>query len=533
MYNILLIDDEPGIVNGLAETLNRENMDLQVYTASTTGEGIKVAKQIKLDILCSDIEMPILNGFQFAEKVLKYWKDCKIVFLTGYNEFDYIYKSVHEFDGQYVLKSDEEKLLEVIKKYLLQIEEEQRNRLISEKMQQLMNEYQNSRKEKLWTEYLRNEDDKDVLSILTPICKEEGIDCELPVQCAVGRLLKREDKCNNFAQDLTQYFLKVKEEYKYFYSIYSVFLLNNDSYLILAQKKEGGECPEFRNILKSIQDTMYALDDQKISFIYSEKEMQLTEIKEQIELFHTFLEVNWSENNPVFIKLEDLMKENKGNNNYNCKEKYEISLERLLMEQKFKEIRQAFEELYKNVKSNHERSLSDAQEYYKSVGVIASYIENYVKYIEIPEDLRKSYFHLKYMTSVGEIHKFVMRFLKYMEHNCNLTITEDELIVHKIEAYVMNHITEDLSLDILAELVYFNPSYLSRFYKMNTGKNISQFIAEAKVIKAKELLKNSNEKIEDISEMLGFKSSGYFTVFLKKHIGMTPTEYRNQVGSKK
>lgn len=72
MYNILLIDDEPGIVNGLAETINRENLELQIYTASTAGEGIKIAKQTKLDILCSDIEMPVLNGFQFAEKIQKY-----------------------------------------------------------------------------------------------------------------------------------------------------------------------------------------------------------------------------------------------------------------------------------------------------------------------------------------------------------------------------------------------------------------------------------------------------------------------------
>lgn len=307
------------------------------------------------------------------------------------------------------------------------------------------------------------------------------------------------------------------------------FFYRGDSYLILAQKKVD-EYPEFQDVLKNIQNTMYDFEEQKVSFIYSEKELFLSELKEQIALFHTFLDVNWSENNPVLIKMEDMLKENRGAGN--TKEKYMISLDRLFIEQKFGEIRKAFEQLYHNVKSNRERSLTDAQEYYKSVGEIASYIENYVKYSEIPEELQKSYFHMKYMTSVNEIHKFIMKFFKYMEDNCTEATTEDEMIVHKIETYIINHITEDISLDVLAELVYFNPSYLSRFYKMNTGKNISQFIAEAKILKAKELLRNSNEKIEDISEMLGFKSSGYFTVFLKKHIGMTPTEYRNQIFSK-
>lgn len=530
MYNILVIDDEPGIVNGLEETLNRENWELQVYSASTVRAGLEIAQRVKVDILCSDIEMPVLNGFQFAQKVMRYWKDCKVLFLTGYNEFDYIYKSIHEFNGQYVLKSDEEKLVDVIKKYLVEIEEEQRNKLVSEKIQQLMEKYKNSRKEQIWSEYLRNGSKKDLFREVAEICKEEEINCNFPVEYAIGRLLQSDNKQNLDERDLTQYFLKVKEEYRYFYKIYSVFLLHNDSYLILTQPRVE-EHPKLQSVLKSIQDIMLDLGNEKISFIYSEKPVFLEEVKEQAELFCTFLEVNWSENNPVFIKLEDMIKENE----INCvdREKYGLQLEKWLVQQKFGEIGAAFQTLYLNVKNNQEHSLADVQEYYKGVGVIASYIENYVEYSKISEDLRKSYFHLRYMTSVNEIHKFVMNFLKYMEENCRKGITEDELIIQKIETYILNHIMEDISLDTLAELVYFNPSYLSRFYKLNTGKNLSQFIAEAKIIKAKELLKNGNKKVEDISEMLGFKSSGYFTVFLKKHTGMTPTEYRSHLSNKK
>ena len=530
MYNILMIDDEPGIVSGLEETLNRENLNLTVYTASTIGEGMKVAKSVKLDILCSDIQMPVMNGFQFSEEVLQYWKECKVLFLTGYNEFDYIYRSIHEFNGQYVLKSDEEKLVEVIRKYMTEIEEEQRNRLEAEQLKILTDRYLRNQREQLWTEYLRNGHGEKIPEALVTVCQEEGVDCDKPVACGMGRLLCAEKKKEACEEDLAQYLLQIKEEYRYFYHIYSVFLPYNDSYLILAQPKVE-EYPEFQHILNRMQNIMLELGGRKLSFIYSEKPVALEELGVQTELFATLLEVNWSENNPVFIRIEDFMKEKPSGSA--DRQKYEIRLERWLMEQKFGEIREAFDRLYLDVRKNQERSLADVQEYYKAVGVIASYIENYVKYSEIPEDLRKSYFHLRYMTSVGDIHRFVMSFLCYMEANSEKDISEDERIVQKIETYIFNHIMEDISLDTLAELVYFNPSYLSRFYKANTGKNLSQFIAEAKIIKAKELLKDSNEKIEEISEMLGFKSSGYFTVFLKKHTGMTPTEYRAQTITKK
>ena len=176
MYNILMIDDEPGIVSGLEETLNRENLNLTVYTASTIGEGMKVAKSVKLDILCSDIQMPVMNGFQFAEEVLQYWKECKVLFLTGYNEFDYIYRSIHEFNGQYVLKSDEEKLVEVIRKYMTEIEEEQRNRLESEQLKILTDRYLRNQREQLWTEYLRNGHGEKTPEALVTVCQEEGVD---------------------------------------------------------------------------------------------------------------------------------------------------------------------------------------------------------------------------------------------------------------------------------------------------------------------------------------------------------------------
>lgn len=145
--------------------------------------------------------------------------------MTGYNEFDYIYKSVHEFGGQYVLKSDEEKLLDVIKKYIFQIEEEEKKRLLSEKMLRLMENYKNNRKEKLWSEYLRNPENENAEKLLEELGKEEGIDFRMAVKCAVGRLLRKGSDESVLEEKMTQYFLKVKEEYKYFYHIYSVFLL--------------------------------------------------------------------------------------------------------------------------------------------------------------------------------------------------------------------------------------------------------------------------------------------------------------------
>lgn len=529
MYNILLIDDEPGIVEGLRRQLGKEDWDLQVYATSTVREGVSIAQKVKIDILCSDIQMPVMNGFQFAKKVLEYWGDCKVIFLTGYNEFDYVYKTIHEFGGKYVLKSDEERLNEAIKQYLSVIEKEEQNKLLSEKLRDLIKKYHDTRKQHCWEEYLKNEFAQEIFDELKSFVNEENVQDQKPIYCAIGCLLS-DGKNLEIEKKIPLCLFKVREEYQYFYEIYSVFLKHENTYLILVQQKQE-ECPDFQSLLESIQNKVLDLGNQKISFFYSENPIMLNEVKRQVELFFALAKINWAENNPVLVKLEEVMKKENNGNDY--EEKQEIQLERWLMEQKFGILKETFQELYVNIKNSKVHNLSDVQEYYKGVGIITSYIQCYMKYSDIPEDLQKNYFHLKYMTSEQEIHRFIMEFLEYMEKNSNNEITEEQLIIQKIENYIVNHISEDISLDNLAELTYFNPSYLSRFYKSNTGKNISSFIAETKIMKAKELLKSSNEKIEDISEMLGFKSSGYFTVFLKKHIGMTPTEYRNNSFSKK
>ena len=54
MYKILVIDDEKSIVKGLVKVLeSREELELQVYYAYTVSEGLKIAKEVKLDILCT------------------------------------------------------------------------------------------------------------------------------------------------------------------------------------------------------------------------------------------------------------------------------------------------------------------------------------------------------------------------------------------------------------------------------------------------------------------------------------------------
>lgn len=108
---------------------------------------------------------------------------------------------------------------------------------------------------------------------------------------------------------------------------------------------------------------------------------------------------------------------------------------------------------------------------------------------------------------------------------------ENNQIVKEIKEYVLNHLSEDPSLNAIANRMELTPNYLSLLFKSETGTNFSSFVAEERAKKAKKLLTQSRLKIYEISEACGYSSPKHFALCFKKFAGMTPQQYKNESGS--
>lgn len=102
-------------------------------------------------------------------------------------------------------------------------------------------------------------------------------------------------------------------------------------------------------------------------------------------------------------------------------------------------------------------------------------------------------------------------------------------IIKQTIAYIETHYQEKLSLNTLAAQVYVSPVYLSNLFSRIMGKTITEYIQKFRVDKAKELLKNPELAISDIAEEVGYSDIKYFAQVFKKIIGVTPTNFRNQL----
>lgn len=100
--------------------------------------------------------------------------------------------------------------------------------------------------------------------------------------------------------------------------------------------------------------------------------------------------------------------------------------------------------------------------------------------------------------------------------------------VNQVLDYVANHCQERITTASLARICHLNENYLCALFKSKMGTTIGEYIKHFRVEKAAVLLKNTNFSITEIASQVGIDDPGYFARVFKKHMGITPREFRKE-----
>lgn len=107
-----------------------------------------------------------------------------------------------------------------------------------------------------------------------------------------------------------------------------------------------------------------------------------------------------------------------------------------------------------------------------------------------------------------------------------LPLSEQARVAADAMRYIEKHFYDDLSLREVAEKAGMNPNYFAGLFKKKTGVSYLDYLTAVRIEKAKELLKSTDLKVYEISQMIGYYSAKYFSKLFKHHTGMTPNEWR-------
>lgn len=104
----------------------------------------------------------------------------------------------------------------------------------------------------------------------------------------------------------------------------------------------------------------------------------------------------------------------------------------------------------------------------------------------------------------------------------------DDTLIKDAMKYIDENYNTYINLQSIAAHVHLNPQYFSRYFKSKIGINFINYLSSFRVIKAKDLLLNTDKNITEISQNVGYVDSSYFSKVFFKSVGIAPNQFRFQ-----
>jgi two-component system response regulator YesN len=551
MYRLLVVDDEAIIADGLVEVLRGvTELELDVYKAYSGFEAIKLFDKTRFDIVLTDIRMPGLDGLQLLEKIRIRWPKCRVIFLTGYHEFSYVYTAIQHDCVSYLLKTEGyDKVIQTVAEAIADIETEWR----AEELLEQAREQTDKAKELLRRDFLCGvlRERINAGEINGEYFKELDVPlrAEAPALLLMGRI--------NRSSDNLTYPDKVKQLY-HVRSVARSYLASHTSFIDLVDEQDiliwllqplqgsedgpKGEQDAWTRLLTYLKGSLELVQAACLESSNAELSLVLDDSP-----------VSWKDAAERFAQLNMLMNYRVGRSQGLLLDKQAARRDKGIGSQRLRvrpamldlltdqlehgrkdEFARTLEEATAALREVEERHHVQAEELYYSIALILlSYMNRWqlsgeANAIVGLHKLMQPGEHESWPTAIAYLSKVgdVLFQLQNQEEE-----RRADAVITLINKHIQNHLhdPDEITLIKLAELSYFNPSYLSRLYKQVTGANLSEYIVDARITRAKRLLEDPNLKIQEVADQLGYGTATNFTRSFRKVTHMTPQEYRTSL----
>lgn len=547
MSNLLIVDDEKEILDWLEEIFKYEcSMELDVYTANSAKNALELLNIIKFDVVMTDIRMPGMSGIKLYEHIRANWPNSKIIFLTGYRDFDNIYNVINDNNVKYLLKSEsDEVIVDTVIKSFEEIKEMLEKKVLHKFEKESFKKAEYWLRVELFNELLEG---RNISEITSNKLHEFNIDIsiESPFLMCLAKIERDKDQKSIFGQwyefeELSTSIRQFMPEQINFHC----HMMEKTYFLILIQPKELSNTTHWNKIHTLISGALeyvqmnYELGSKKtISFVISNQVVEWISIKMNAEKLRRVMLKSIGGELSVFLQAEKLeidYEHTSLNRHLDLILKMDV-LNALLELRKRDEYFKIISEIIEHLNQTNSFHDPRAMELYYSLSMLL------LRFINKNELNKKLAFEigLYKLTKVDE-HKTWIEASEYILELSNLVFDElgdnnnivTDLALRRINDYINENLDTDLRLTKLAEIGGFNASYLSRLYKKVYNITISNYILDKRMDYAKELLANKSYKIQEIAEKVGYLSTHSFIRAFKVKECVSPGEYREVVKNTK
>ena len=518
--NVLLVDDEMDVLEGITDALDFDSLGIEsVYLAQSAAHAREILLSRNVDIMVTDIEMPGESGLDLLQWVRDSGLDTVTLFGTSYAHFPSAHKALkmHSFD--YFLKPIAYSALQ--ERLAAAVKEAERIHSLKSHSRYWQNGLPDNKK-LFWASLITGEvrSEKDILR------EEEKRGLSYSSEdrfllCLFVPLHEEEDTAawkryasKNIREEIFASGNLLPEA--------SVPVEGNRWCLIFQQHLDFSE-EVFRSLFMEFSSQVTKCLSSWINCYY-QADCPLTEIR------GSFLDVEDISSDDVtsFNKIYTLKDYQKKDIPYFLPQIREWEL--LLLSGKA-------DDLVAETHAHLDRQAARGElnmPYIKAMRIdMMQMIHTVLKQRQISaydlfSDERFDRLRERSLLSLLDMKRYLEYIVRTASDYMNFT-SESQSVVGRVKEYINSHLSEEITRNSMAKIVYLNSDYLARLFKKETGQSLGAYLQDRRIHEAKKLLVQTNIQVNEIAQRVGYDNFSYFSHTFREKTGVTPNEYRKNM----
>lgn len=507
MIKIMLVDDETWIRISLKNKIEwNDNMEL-CAEASDGLEALQLASNLRPDIVITDVRMPGMNGIDMLEQMRRILPDLQAIFISGYNEFEYVKSAIELSASGYVLKPIRKQ--ELNENLTRCIEKIRRNNLFVHNTRIQIDLLHKMLEAFYDRQTVSGDRMKEVLEDLgfhsenmyVMLLRFTSADCDPEVQIRqlnrIATSVFPKATCTVFPLSQT---------------LFGIFLIQRVELELLAGARSlirhlSSRCGMDASI--SLGKPAHTCDTLAQSF---------SSARDGLDLMHFY------SSHEIILPGQE-------------KEDGHIFLPREISAQ-------ILEGIYSRNIVDLNRALNALQEFLvKSPSVTLSDVSHILHLLmgnvlrilceqEESMTMADEGIQLMHILSAGRPRQEILNsFCSFCQKAASIPgkTASINIIIEKARHYLDSNYAQDITLKKMASMYYLNVSYFSVSFKNITGKNFNEYLTGVRIEHAKLLLSDKSRKVNQVAHAVGYEDCSYFGKTFRKITGITPAEFQRQV----
>ncbi len=532
--NVLIVDDQISVLKGIESGVHFKELGVDnVFYASGLREAADIINHNTVDIVMSDIEMPNENGLELIKWVMDQYPETLCILLTSHAEFNYAQESIRLGCFDYLLQPAPYEQIEDCLRRALQELYERKKRSQIYRFGQMMKTNETELIEHAVTKLFSRipEDVDDSLALLNavgyPLFKTTPVRILIihdEQYCAAEKPIHSENSIHTVLQEC----LKIAG------ITYPVTSLTHTTpereFCVTLFSTKSGESPmvsseQLHTFYEKLASRLH--DDNIMCYVGNETPLQAVRT-EYHNLRKILMDENIGQRPGLYFHTPQQEFTVTGMDLTECISRWRAMLDAGNLRMLESEINDVILNIENTSRSKY-KSLCDLHQ--QITHVFFSYL--YENKADVAALFNNGYSYTDYMdsyTNATSLRRAIRYMLDAVEKLEKRDVPQSD--VEKARAYITDNITNPLTVSDVAKHVNLSAEYFTKLFKRETGQNIKEYIMQAKIAAAKDLLEHSNMSVSMIALELGYSNFSHFSQIFKKYESVSPSDYRTAMQTK-